>query len=185
MVEPIQNKCYVKTSSDCKWFLNFNSIAILFLTISICFNITPLGITHQQVIANAEQSKELKDKATPIQCRAQMESAQILLNKCSLHEDPLSEKSLSKAFVEDGKEVFNTLAQIGYTKIFGTHWCQLGSLAKEKGARCTREHMPTSCSMSSWMLPGLNLNSESFDGHKHLSPKFGSDVENPDRKSVV
>ena len=190
MVEPIQKKCYVKTSSDCKWFLNFNSIAILFLTISICFNITPLGITHQQVIANAKQSKELKDKATPIQCKAQMESARFLLNKCSLHGDSLSENSLSEAFVEDawdGKavkvEVFNTVAQIGPTGWWHTT-CGIGKHAQRRGATCSREHMQqTSCSMISWMLPGAkdiwSKKPFTFALHRTLSPTFAHDMKKP------
>ena len=121
----------------------------------------------------------MKDKATPIQCNAQKKSAQILLKECSLHGDILSEKSLSEAFDEDGKELFNTVAQIGPNPTIFHTTCGLGEYAQSKGGTCTRSHMSNVCSMSSWMLPGLLKNSWDFDRHKSLSPLFGSDVKEP------
>jgi len=157
-------------------------------------------LTHQQVIANAKQSKEVKDKATPIQCKAQMESAQFLLDKCSLHGDPLSVinrfgriESLSKAFVEDASEelkdgglgqvsVFNTVAQIG-PELKGK--CGLGDHAKFKDDTCSREQMPTKynsicgCSMISWMLPGAEESSSTPLEFYSSSFINALDVKNP------
>ena len=107
-----------------------------------------------------------------------MKSAQILLKDCRLHGEYLRRRSLSKAFVEDGKELFNTVAQIGRTGGWHTT-CGLGSFAQSRGATCTREHMPTLCSMSSWMLPGASWSSEFFAAHKNLSPDFADDMRKP------
>ena len=118
-----------------------------------------------------------------------MESARFLLDKCSLHGDHLSENSLSEAFVEDawdGKavkvEVFNTVAQIGPTSWFHTT-CGIGNHAQRRGATCSREHMDTSCSMISWMLPGAkdiwSKKPFTFALHRTLSPTFAHDMKKP------